>query len=182
MILIPYLKINDEWALPAETVKGLYWLMVQDGIDETVFYSGTVKDENEFLKACQQEGTHTVVLLEETGEPVAIGWLNNFSGSSAHAHWACFKRAWGTGKTLGAIKKTLEYWFHFQVQGKPLFDVLLGIYPEDNRFIDSFARKAGFTVIGTIPQLLYNFWEQRKVGAVISYVERRTVWGELGVH
>ncbi len=178
MVLIPYVKIDGQWTIPDALMKGLYSLMVQEGTAEVVFYSGTVKNEDEFVKACQLDGTHTVVLLEEAGEPAAIGWLNNFMGATAHAHWLCFKRIWGTEKTDEAIRKTLEYWFHFEVQGKPLFDVLLGIYPEDNRFIDQFARKAGFTVLGTIPKLLYNFWEQRKVGAVISFIERGTVWAE----
>jgi hypothetical protein len=175
LVLIPYIQVRGEWTLPDEVMKGLYRLMVQEGTAKTVFYSGTVKNDDEFLRACRGAGTHTIVILTDTGEPAAIGWLNNFLLSTAHAHWLCFKGIWGTEKTHEAIKKTLEYWFHFEAGDGPLFEVLLGIYPEDNRHINSFAQKAGFTVIGTIPKLLYNFWENRKVGAIISYIERGTV-------
>lgn len=170
MVLIPYIEINGEWTIPDEAMKGLYRLMEKEATAHIFFYSGTVKNEEEFLHACRPPASHAVVILEGTGEPVAIGLLNNFTHGSAHAHWVTFRRVWGTDKTDEAIRKSLEYWFHF-----PMFDVLLGIYPEDNAFIDAFARKAGFTVIGTVPNLLYNHWENRKVGAVISFIERRTV-------
>lgn len=175
LILVPYIQINGVWTIPDEVMRGLYGLMVKEGTAKVVFYSGTVKNQDEFLSACKSSGTHTVFVLEETGEPIAIGWLNNFMAQTANAHWLTFKSAWGTGKTDQAIQKTLNYWFHFTKNGESLFEVLLGIYPEENEHIDLFARQAGFTVIGIIPALLYNYWEGRRVGAVISYIERRTV-------
>jgi len=173
LVVIPYTQINGEWTLRDDIVKGFYRLMASQGTARVVFYSGTVKNEDEFLAACRI--SHTVFILENTGRPVAIGWLNNFMGSSANAHWVTFKGSWGTEKTHEAIQATLRYWFHFMKDGKPLFNVLLGIYPEENKRIDKFAKEAGFTVIGTIPGLIYNFWENRTVGAVFSYIERRSI-------
>lgn len=175
MILIPYVKVNEEWTIPDELMRGLYQQMRKEGTDKTVFYSGTVKTEEEWMSMAKSGRTHTAVLLQDSGAPAAIGWLNNYSHKSAHAHWLCFKGIWGTPLTKEAIDKSLRYWFHFHADGDPLFDVLLGIWPEDNKYIRKFAEEAGFTVIGTIPSLLYNYWEDRTVGAVFSYIERGKV-------
>lgn len=175
LVLIPYIKVNGAWTLPDEVIKGLYNLMVKENTAKIMFPSGNIKNGDDFLKSSQLSKVHTLILLKESGEPAAIGWLNNFDGDIAHAHWLCFKSIWGTEYTDKAIRQTLEYWFHFKKDGKPLFEVLLGVYPEDNKFIDGFAKKSGFTVIGIVPKLLYNYWESRRVGAVISYIERGTI-------
>jgi hypothetical protein len=179
MILIPYIEMNGSWTIPDDIMIGLYRMMKNDGTDRVFFYSGTVRNENEFMPACR-ENAHTVVILEESGRPVAIGWLNNYAHKSAHAHWLTFKHAWGTDKTHQAIRETLKYWFHFEHDGEPVFEVLLGIYPSGNRHIDKFAKESGFTVSGRVPSLLYDYWGNRSMDATISYIERGAVWAISG--
>jgi hypothetical protein len=175
LVLIPYIRMNEQWTIPDDMMKELYGQMRREGTDRIVFYSGTVKNEDEFLRASQSASTHTAVIFQENGEPAAIGWLNNFDRSIAHAHWLCFKSIWGTDMTHEAARKCLKYWFHFEIEGKPLFEVILGLYPDENKFIHEFVQSIGFTVIGTIPKLFYNHWDERMVGAVVSYIERRTI-------
>jgi len=174
LTVIPYAEINGEWTIPDETMASLYGLMEKEGTAKTVFYSGTVQSAEDFIRASRPPSSNTVIILTEDGEPAAVGWLNNFGIGSAHAHWVCFSNIWGL-RTDEAIQAALKYWFHFKADGKPLFDILLGIFPEDNRAIRMFARRAGFTVIGVIPGLIYNYWENRRIGAVFSYIERGTV-------
>lgn len=175
LLLIPYIVIDGNWTIPDELMRGLYRLMVQEGTEKIVYYSGTVRSEEDFIKSCRPPVSNTVLIVREEGEPVGIGWLNNFNHSSAHCHWVCFKRHWGTRRPDKAIKKVLSYWFGLEADGRPLFNILLGIYPAENEDINAFAQRAGFTIVGSIPNLLYNYWDKRMVGAVISYIERGMV-------
>lgn len=174
LTLIPYVKINGEWTLPDELLRFAWAKMVEEESAKTVFCDGRVRDVDTFIAACQAADVHTHFMFKENGDIAAIGWLNNFSGHYVQCHWLCFKSAWGRTSDR-AIKESLQYWFSYKMKGLPLFDVILGIYPEGNECIDLFAKRSGFTVIGTIPNLLYNYWEGRKVGAVFSYIERRSI-------
>lgn len=176
MILIPYIKVKDEWTIPEWLMKGIWLLLVQQELHRIVFYSGTAKNEDEFIAVCQASGTHVVICTLDDGQPAALGFLNNWNGHGcAHAHWVCFKGIWGTPHTDEAIQKCLGYWFAFEKDGAPVFETLMGVYPETNLHIDRFARRAGFTVVGTVPGMFYNFWEGKRVGAIITYIERGTV-------
>jgi hypothetical protein len=176
LLLVPYCQYNGEWTLPPDILKFSWQKLVQEETAKVVFYDGKVKTEEEFITMCQLPDVHTHFLFrEDNGDVAGIGWLNNFAGNSAHCHWVCFKCIWGRTSDR-AIRQTLKYWFSFALDEKPLFDTILGIYPEDNEGIDIFAKRNGFTVIGKIPNLLHNYWEDRKVGAVFSYIERRQIW------
>ena len=172
LILIPYVQINGQWTLTDEMLAFMCGMMVKEGSAKTFFYDGAVLNESNFIRICKAGNVH--FMFSDDGQPAAMGMLNNFGANYAHAHWLCFKNIWGK-QTDEAISKSLKYWFNFMKDGKPLFDVLLGIYPETNGRIDKFAKESGFTVIGAIPDILYNYWENRKMGAVFSYIERRSV-------
>jgi RimJ/RimL family protein N-acetyltransferase len=171
MILIPYINIDGTWTLPDDVMRGLYQLIVHDETDKVFFYGGMVRNGDDFIQACRNNSNPCVV-LEDNGDPVAIAWLNNLEGKSAHAHWIAFKRVWGTGKAQEAATRILKYWFGFKYDGIPLFEVIVGVYPDNNKFIDNFVRKLGFTIIGNIPHLLQNNLTNRSMGANIAYVER----------
>lgn len=176
LTLIPYCKINGEWTLPDDLLRFAWSKMVEEDSAKTVFCDGRVKDTDSFIAACQSPDVQTHMMFRtDNGDIAAMGWLNNFAGNYAQCHWVCFKCIWGRTSNE-AISSSLKHWFSLALDGKPLFDVILGIYPADNECIDLFAKRSGFTVIGTIPNLLYNYWEGRKIGAVFSYIERSKIW------
>lgn len=85
-------------------------------------------------------------------DPIGVAWLNHHSGTKAFAHFLFLRKAWGE-HTLKAGRVGLEYWFSFKVGDEPLFDVILGLIPSDNRRAIGFVRRLGFSVLGEIPKM-----------------------------
>lgn len=175
LVLIPYLNNKGEWTLPGSVLQYAWDKMVRERLEKKVFYDGKVFNADSFIDACQSPHTHTHFMFGEDGDLAAIGFINHFESNHAHMHWVCYRNTWGEGAEQAA-RQSLKYWFHFQRGDKPLFDILLAIFPEDNPMIEAFARRIGITILGTVPGILFNKYKNKPVGAIISYIERGTVW------
>jgi hypothetical protein len=173
LVLIPYIEINGTWTIPDDAMKALYRLMEKEKTAKKVFYSGTVKNEHEFLGACKAKNSHTVVILQENGHPGGIVWLNNFQATSAQIHFCMFREIWGT-MSVEAGKMAVDYFLGLnKPDGSPMINVLMGATPEHYDTVISYIQKVGVTIVGRIPCFLYNYYENKPMGAVISYIERR---------
>ncbi|MHB8123110.1 MAG: GNAT family N-acetyltransferase [Desulfuromonadaceae bacterium] len=172
LVLIPYIEIDGAWTIPEEAMMGIYRLMVKEETATAVFCSGAVKTETDFVAACQSKGTYTVVILKNDGQPAAIIWLKDFCLNHAYGHFCFFKSVWGK-QTIDAGRMALDHFFHFaRPDGKGLLHVLIGVFPGKNKKALEFVRKLGFTIVGTIPKMIYDEQEDKMVDAVFSYVER----------
>ncbi len=172
LVLTPYIQINGSWTLPDEVIRGLCRLMIKERTFKKVFYAGTVKNEDEFLSMCKSPSQHTVLITKDDGQPAGMVWVNNFSHVSAQAHFCMFRNIWGE-RTVEAALKTLDYLFGLKRDDEPLLRVILGITPAENELGINFVKDFGGKIIGTIPNLLWNYYEQHSMDAVISYVEGR---------
>lgn len=172
MVLIPYVEINGAWTINDETMKRLYGLMVAEQTNEIVFKAGSVMDEDDFIKAFKSPNVHMVLILTDTA-PAAIVWIRDFGPNYAYGHFCMFKNIWGK-KTIQAGQTAIDYFFSMKrPDGEPFFDLLIGVFPEDNEHALNLVKNLGFTVLGVIPKMLYDKYENRKIGAVYSYIERR---------
>lgn len=173
LILIPYIQINGEWTIPDETMKGLYRLMVKEGTARTVWFSGGVKTEDDFLAASQSPGALTSIILTPEGHPAGMVWINNFMQASAQIHFNMFREIWGK-RTVEAAHMGLDFFFSLKKpDGEPMFKVFVGLTPEKYRAAIRFIKEVGVTIIGTIPHFLWDAYEKTTIGAVVSYIERR---------
>lgn len=174
LVLIPYIEINGEWTLPDLYIVDLFRLAEKEGTAETVFYSGGINDGYDFIELLQQKDAYPVIIVDKSGPPVGVIWLRDFAKNYAYGHFLFFSNSWGNGKAIEGAKMAIDHFFNFKKpDGVFLFDVLIGVFAEENKKAFDFVLKVGFTIVGTIPKMLYNRYENRQTSAVYSYIERK---------
>ena len=164
MEIIPYVYLKDHWSISYDVIETIWEKMLQDGTFKRVFAAGTVKTFEQFY-AFLQNKNNCVVTIWDGNDIAFIGWLNNFTATSAAAHFSCFKSSFG--KAVEISKVALKYWFGF-----PFLKTIIGTIPEDNRLAISAVKRSGGTVIGTIPAYSKNIYKNKIVGATIIFFER----------
>jgi hypothetical protein len=172
--ILPYTKINDNWTVPEETIKGVFHKMHEDRTFRTVFYDGKVKTPDDLVKLLQSPANLALLHLVD-GYVRGIAWINDFHDNHATAHFCAFKESWGEmAKVMGV--ETLRYWFGFKKQdGTPRFELILGVTPASYKRAIRFIQSIGFTsLVGEVPKILYDGYLNKRIPAVLSYCERFT--------
>lgn len=168
LTLLPYVQINDEWIVSDDLIKALFYTMQRDKINDVVFYDGTVKDAESFVKFMKDSKILPVIILKEIN-PVGFAWLSNLSHAHAFAHFAYFKEVWGRD-TINIGKKLTSYWFSIPgSDGKQLIKTLLGVTPTFNKKAISYVKKLGWTILGEIPEMYFNPYLNENVDVVLSF-------------
>lgn len=171
MNIVPYVWMGDHWSLPNSVMRLMWNMMVEDKTDETVFCSGVVGNEAEFIRFMQNPG-NVVMTQWIDDDPVFIGWLNSFSLCSASAHFNCFSRIWGT-QSREAMQNAVDYWFGMMKQnGDPLLQTIIGMIPDDNQRAIKSVSELGFTWLGTIPGYSFNIYTDKPIGMTVGYIKR----------
>jgi hypothetical protein len=163
--LVPYAKVGEEWSLPDEFILALAVQMKQEGVFHKVFYDGLVVSPEEFLAAMQRPGIAAVFFFDGH-EPIGFAWLNGFVGGLAFVHFCGLRAA--RGKTLNGGRLAFAYWMKVFT----FLSVILGVTPANNKLALRYIKKVGMTVLGEIPNVLYDAYEGEKVAAVLSYYSR----------
>lgn len=171
MKVVPYVCINDEWSIPFGIVLNIYNKMVEEGTDKIVFCSGSVKSFKDFL-VLMNDKKKSIITIWDDKEIIMIAWMTTVNKISAHAHFNCFKKIWGK-QPEKAVRMGLDYWFSFKHRnGKPIFDTIIGMIPDDNQRAVSMIKKCGAKIIGNIPNYSTNIYTKKKIGATVLYIER----------
>lgn len=163
--LVPYAKLDEGWSLPDEFLYSLAIQMVQEGSFHRVFYEGHITTPEQFLEAMQKPANVPVFFFDGS-EPLGFAWLNGVSGGLAFAHFGGLKAARGRAVRVGQL--AVKYW----LTNFPWLELILGITPEPNRLAVRFIERLGFTVLGTIPRVIWDAYGAERVSAVISYLKR----------
>lgn len=169
-MIIPYVEIDGTRTLSDEILKNIWGLMVVQNLYKKVFYDGGVTDAASFIKWLKRP-TNFVVTQWDGDNPVSVCWLNDTDKNSGKGHFCFFKDYWGQSAEYG--KEVLRYWFGFEQDGNPILDVVIGFTPENNRLALRLVNNLGGVSIGTIPYILYDIYHNKKIGAVVSYIERK---------
>lgn len=95
-----------------------------------------------------------------------FAWFNEVSDNHCTGHFCFFKETWGKS-AFRLAEAVLRYWFAMPNSvGAPLFDVIIGRTPSENRLAVRFIRKLGFVVVGEIPKIANG------EPLTVSYLER----------
>lgn len=165
-MIVPYVEIDGTWTAPDSLVAEIFEQIKSDGLDKDLFYAGGVTSPAEFIKLLKSPNNLPVFILSD-GKIAAVAWINGVVMNNAMCHFCVLKKFWGNSVEFG--KEALAYWFSIPGDGKPLFDVLLGITPSTHRHAIKYIQKLGFIVLGEIPKIVKNIYRDEMVGAVISY-------------
>jgi len=169
--IVPYVELEGIYTVPDETVKAVFFKMHLDGTWGTVFYDGLTNTPEDFIALLRSPMNYPVFVLVD-GIVGGVAWLNELRNNHGTAHFVVFKEHWGKNSTAMG-KEVLQYWFSFKHEdGKPVFDVILGVTPSEYKPAIRFVTSLGFRVVGEVPKVIYNAYTKTNSNAVLSYCER----------
>lgn len=175
--VIPYTYMGDRWTISDPIMDGIWTEAEKANLHKHVFPIW-VQDAESFTGWCKsgKQLVHTIWNGQQQIE--CLAWLTDIGINSAWAHHACFPCTWGKN-SVDVMRESFRYWFNFaDGDGRPMFDVLLGMTPSYNRLAVKFARKVGMTVLGEIPAIRsIEGREVDRTGAVVSYLTREAFNG-----
>lgn len=158
----PICKTDDGWSVPDELLIKLWQQMVDEGRAARLFYTGTVTNGGEWVEWLKDSRNLPIMVMDSREMKIAcVAWLNNVDRGCAQIHF-CMLGPPATGIGINA----LEYYSRF-----PDLHVIVGVTPEEYTTAIRYAKRIGFKEVGVIPNMLQMKYENRRMGAVITYYE-----------
>jgi hypothetical protein len=173
MRVIPYIEINGARTFSDGYIANLFRLMEKEGTAKKVFHAGSVKAPEHFIKWMKNDKINAVVVIEDDSNiPLAVAWITGMEDRRAWFNFNIFKAAWGK-RSKEVATAARDHWLYMQdSRGEYLFNLLLGLTPENNRLALRMAKMCGAKPLPVIPNFETNFWTGERHGAVFSYIER----------
>lgn len=172
--IVPYVKDVDTglYSIPDSVMVKIYEKIVDQKLNRWVFFDGKVRSSIDWLSLCKNSG-NVLQITWNDDIPVVVSWLNSFGKNHAHAHFCCFKEIWGK-HTVEFARNIIKYWFSFNDhKNEPLLDTIIGQTPENNKMASKFLYNIGMQVLGVIPNIEYDVYDNKKVGIIVSYIMRK---------
>lgn len=171
-------SFDGEDVMPDSVPHEFWAIMCEQGLKSKLWFDGEgPQDKWGFSGMCHQADTHIWFSYYE-GEPAGFFWLNGFTPKTAHVHQCFFKVAWGKF-TVEASRLTTDLILHagYPDTGEHMLDALIGLTPADNKLAIRLLKKAGFKVVGTVPNGIYKADEKKSYPAVLSAKTRDDIVG-----
>jgi len=151
-------------------IKGFYDRMVSDGTAGIVFYDGSVKSADDFLKVMKSPGTYLYACYKDN-VLMGVSWLNRVKSKTAYFHFCGFSSSWGDD-AAGIARDGIKILMGQKDQnGEYLLNVFIGLVPSFNQRAIDFLVECGGTHVGNIPFAIWNHKKQRsEPGALIYYI------------
>ncbi len=170
--MIPVVMENGRCNIWDEALAAIWHQMVAEGKAQKVFYNGYIVSEYDFITFLKTGGVLPVLIYDtETKDLCHIAWISDYGEGHAclhHCSLGKFKR--------GAGKAILKYFESFRIPdtGKPTFEVLIGITPDNNEAAIRVAKLMGFKVLApAVPMLCNDVYAGKRVNGVLSYYQYR---------
>ncbi|MBU1002383.1 MAG: hypothetical protein KKE73_07650 [Proteobacteria bacterium] len=167
------LHLQNTHELGAEGLGSLWRQLGREGMQRTLFYDGGVASSQEFTRfASDPARLFYAVVVDQS--PVALFWLDGWSGQAAFIHFAVFRRAQGQAARI--IGRYVTGWLLRAERegGGPLVRTLIGLTPDTHPLAVRFVRDLGFRILGRVPQVL-SLADGRTVAAIVSTLTREEV-------
>ncbi len=136
-----------------------------------LFYDGSVRDTRDFRKFIHNP-ENEIFFVRSHDKEVGFFWLNHFRQKAFFINYCFYREYWGEA-ALKIGNTCIEHLFTGKdPDGDFLVDVLLGLTPANNKLAVSFLLKSGMTILGKIPDFLYDAAREEYVAGVFSYRQR----------
>jgi len=162
-IIIPYVQLDGIWSLKDSEIGIIFDRMIAENTLKRVFYDGKTTEKSQFLALCKSPDQVGITAWRTEKDPILFSWVNGIVNGRGFIHFCGFKSC-SARIIIRAAHAMIKI-----LAGQ--FDCLVGITPENITEAVHLSKMAGFHVLGTIPSLLYLFYEDRRVGGVISFLE-----------
>jgi hypothetical protein len=161
-VLWPIFMADTGWSVPDELLVKLWQQMVDEGRAASLFYDGRIKDEADWIAWLKDPRNYPVIVMDAREKKIScISWLNNMEMGAAQIHFCMYGHP-----HPGIGIKSLEYFSRF-----PGLRVIVGVTPEEYTTAIRYAKRIGFKEVGRIPNMLHMEYENRRMGAVVTYYE-----------
>ena len=136
-----------------------------------IFYDGSVRNSADFIRFVRNRENEVFFVTYE-GREAGFFWLNRFRRKAAFITYCLYKNFWGADALL-ISRECIEFLFtRKDGHGEYLIDVLLGLTPANNKLAVKFLLKNGMTVLGKVPDLVYDASAEATVDGIFSYKQR----------
>lgn len=157
-VTVPYVKPDGIPTFRNSELAEMYNRADREGWLNQMFHDGTVKNEIDFVKHVTAPHVMFWGLFCE-GELMGFFYVNRIERTCAHLHFAFFSKWWATPESLKGGRRVLETLLVDDVDGRPLFELLLGAYPSWNKHVLAYVHKFGAHTVTEVPHLM---WSERK--------------------
>ena len=170
--LMPYTKVDGVPTFRDSEIEDVYSRVCREGWGDKMWHDGTLNSPQEFLAHIKSNSTMFWGVYHEN-ELMGFFWVNRIYMTHAFLHFAFFKKWWGRyPEIMSAGKKALELLLVEEFNGKPLFDLILGMYPSWNKHVLSYVLRHGAKVAESIPNLVWSKRDGKSVeGVIVSIVK-----------
>ena len=169
--ILPYIEQDGIRTLRDSEVMGLFDRMEAEGRLDIVFYSGEIRDREDFLHI-MKHGENRLMALMADGEPAGFCWLNRFQNHTAQVHF-CFFDGYRGRSAVEIGRYALQRLISFKDrEGNYIYDAFLGYLPVFNRPGIEFVRQCGAKVLGVVPNAVWVAARQRSEDAAAIYYVR----------
>jgi len=170
---MPYTAVDGIMTATDSSMVELFDRTVEEGLLNKVFYDGEILDAQSFLRFVKAPGNLFYVVFDGL-EAVAYTWLSHLESRAARIHFCVFKRHHGLnaidiGKFV--LRKLVEL---KSSGGEYIFDVLIGLTPNNNKLALRFAQSCGFKICGVVPNAVFNSISGKSEDATVSWYTRST--------
>ncbi len=179
-----YAHIPGMTTLSRNRLATLWRRLVAEQIAPRLFYDGGVRSEEAFIQFMTAQDVYCYAAYVR-GNPVALTWLNNFSGRAAMIHFAIFSAGLSFKTEVG--RHVVHFLLHARHEGEYCLDTLYGLTPKPYAHVLRFIRRVGFRVQGEVPSAVplrvrgpEGMSFTRHVGGVLSVCTRES-FGGLGM-
>ena len=143
-ILYPY---DGAGNIPDSVFHWFWHKMEEQGVAETVFYSGHIKDAYAFTLLMKTGVVPMMFIDEETKNPIGMAWLSDIMDNRALGHFAILKE--GRDRKIAIGRQTLKYWLNDLGLNN-----VLGIVPSFNKKAIKYIEDLGLIILGEVPMLV----------------------------
>lgn len=168
--LLAYYNSDGSWTMPDEAIFDAYNRTIEQGSIKSVFWDGKIQSKEDFINYFKSPRNIPVFVFKD-GEPCGYAWINNIGSNHACSHFCYFKKFWGEEKK-DIFETVINYWFSFMDGDSPLFETLIGMIPKFNQHAIHHVLENGFKLVGEIPNMVNDVFQNRKSPIVIFYRNR----------
>ena len=170
IVLLPYTTLNGIPTFTDSFIRGLFDQMAKDNTVKSVFFDGSIQDENQFLDM-MKFGHNALWVVNVNDKISGFVWLNNFEEKRASFHFCFFQNIWGKD-TVEIGKKCMLTLLELKTGDQYNFDLITGLVPGRNEKAIKLCKKMNFSILGRLPCSAWNAEEQQSEDGIIFYVER----------
>jgi len=169
--LLPFCTVDGIPTFKDSEIGYLYTMLEKEGRAEAAFCDGSARDAEEFIQLMKSEDNKLWVVTVEN-KIKGIAWLNNFRQTSAFGHFAFYKTA---ASALKIARETMRQLIYMKNGDEFVFSVLMGFVSANNKKAVEFIKRMGMTVIGEVPDAVFDYYDQKTYNAVLFYITRKEV-------